>query len=103
MENITEQIRKFYGENKTISYVLIFFVALFLLPIGKLIKPKRRVKRRKPVVKRVRNVRRSATKAGFTKSVTGKMLRVPSGKKPWQVKGSQAAKNRMSKIRKMRR
>lgn len=98
-----DQIKKFYADNKVISYVLIFFVALFVLPIGKLMKPKRRVKRKRPIIKRARAVKRSAAKAGYTKSVTGKLLRIPNGKKPWQVKGSQAAKNRMAKLRKMRR
>jgi len=76
--------------------VLLIVSAKFLIP-----KVKRKAKRRRVTTARRTTTRRKA--GNTTKSVTGANLRVPSGKKPWQVKGSLAARRRMALIRRKRK
>lgn len=114
MNDILNKIKLFYSQNKTLSYILIAVLAVFFLPVHKLFKKKRRYKRRSTRTRTTRRrrtspARRSTSRAssggrraGYTMGVNGTWLRIPAGKKPWQVKGSLAARRRMAKIRKMR-
>lgn len=52
--------------------------------------PKRRARRKTKITVKPKAVRRSYNKA-------------PAGKKAWQVKGSEAARRRMAKLRRMKR
>jgi Flp pilus assembly protein TadB len=107
----------FAGENKTMLYVITAIGAVLL--VGKMMLPKPRRRKRKPVARRstarkstarrstarrstARKTRTRANGKKYTKGVNGKLLLIPAGKKPWQVKGSLAARNRMRKIRAMR-
>lgn len=82
-----EKIKIWFEGNKTLGYILIAVVALFAFK--KFFKAP--VKRRRNRIKVVnRPVRRRST------------VRSTTGKKPWQIKGSLAARRRMAQIRKRR-
>lgn len=90
-----EKVKAWFAVNKTIGIALAGIVALFLLK--RLMKPARRRRRtaRKPrTVSRgakryLRKTRRVYTKGG-------------KAKKPWQIKGSLAARRHMARLRKMK-
>lgn len=93
-------LKQYNAENAAIVVgllVVVFLVAKYAMP-----KSTRR-KRRTSATRRRSSVRRASAPANTTKSVTGANLRVPRGKKPWQVKGSLAARRRMAQIRRKRK
>lgn len=86
-----EKLKIWFGANKVLALSLAALVALFA--IKKFIKPNRRRTRRRTVTRGARRylkrTRRQYTKGG-------------KAKKPWQIKGSLAAKRHMARLRKMR-
>lgn len=89
-----EKIKAWFAVNKTLGIALAGVVSLFILK--KMMKPARRRRRaRKPATvsrgakRYLRKTRRVYTKGG-------------KAKKPWQVKGSLAAKRHMARLRKMK-
>lgn len=89
-----EKIKTWFAVNKTLGIALAGLVGLFLLK--KMMKPARRRRRaRKPATvsrgakRYLRKTRRTYTKGG-------------KAKKPWQIKGSLAAKRHMARLRKMK-
>lgn len=89
-----EKVKEWFTANKTVGIALAGIIALFLFK--KMMKPARRRRRaRKPATvsrgakRYLRKTRRTYTKGG-------------KAKKPWQVKGSLAAKRHMARLRKMK-
>lgn len=89
------KLKLWFMENKPLAIAGGVVLALFVLM--KVIKPKPRRRRLTPGTRRYSTKRfptRRATKRVYTKG--GKT------KKPWQVKGSLAARRHMAQLRKMR-
>jgi len=89
------KLKLWFMENKPLAIAGGLVLGLFLLM--RIIKPGTRRRRLRPGTRRYSTKRfptRRATKRVYTKG--GK------AKKPWQVKGSLAAKRHMAQIRKMR-
>ena len=86
-----EKLKTWIGANKILALSLGALVALFA--IKKFVKPKRRRPRRRTVTRGARRYLKR-TKRQYTKG--GK------AKKPWQIKGSLAARRHMARLRKMR-
>jgi len=91
-----DKIKLWLMENKILAIAVGSLLGL--LALKKLMpKPRRRVKRYKPVpVRRGKTTRRRISRAKRIYTVGGKK------KKPWQIKGSLAARRHMAQIRKKR-
>jgi hypothetical protein len=93
-----DKIKLWLMENKILAIAVGSLLGL--LALRKLMpKPRRRVKRYKPVSQKSGNrvaTRRRISRAKRVYSVGGKK------KKPWQIKGSLAARRHMAQIRKKR-
>jgi hypothetical protein len=97
MNEFTEKALLWLKENKMIALIGGSIAVLLFFP--KLLKPKRRRRRRRTaqtVTYRTRSGRR------LPRSVGTRKARSTGTKKPWQVKGSLAAKRRMAQIRRMK-
>lgn len=88
-----EKLKQLIAENKTIAIVIGGILAIVML--GKFLKPKPR--RRNTRVSVVNKPRRRVSKVTRPRKKT-----VSKGKKPWQVKGSLAAKRYMARLRRMK-
>lgn len=85
--------------------VLVACVAIFILfgrQVKRMLFGVRRVRHRRPVVRRVARRRRSLPRSVGMHKMKPAYHRSGKVKKPWQVKGSQAARRHMAKIRRMR-
>lgn len=93
-----EKIKEWAAANKALALALAGIAGLFI--IRKMVKPKRRRRRVRPV-RYVRGVSRN--KVG-RKVASLKRVYTKGGKakKPWQIKGSLAAKRHMARLRKMK-
>ena len=89
MEELKTKIMTWIGNNMVLAMVLGAVVALFVLKKVMKRTPRRRRRYSAPVKRYTRRTRRR-----YNKSVPGK--------KPWQIKGSLAAKRRMAQIRRKR-
>lgn len=89
-----EKIKEWAGQNKMVALAIAAVAALFIIK-----KMSKRPRRRRRV--------RSITSAGYRRRRTAAPRRRSytkggKAKKPWQIKGSLAAKRRMAQIRKRR-
>jgi hypothetical protein len=89
MNELFSKLKSFYEGNKVLALIITGVVLVMFTPLGKMFRGTSRRRRRKAVrvVYKPRTRRRITIKA----------------KKPWQVKGSLAAKRRMAQIRRKRR
>lgn len=97
-----EKIMAFYAENK--SLVTVFGLIILMIGLAKYAIPAPKRRRRRATRTTTGTTSRTTGKrtGQFTMGVNGKLLRVPAGKRAYQVKGSVAARNRMRAIRKRR-
>lgn len=89
-----EKLKEWAGQNKAVAIALAAVAGLFILK--KMAKKPRRRRRVRTVAASAYRLRRAAAprKRAYTKG--GK------AKKPWQIKGSLAAKRHMAKLRRMK-
>ena len=89
-----EKLKEWAGQNKVLAIALAGLVALFV--VKKMAKKPRRRRRVRTVAASAYRRRRSAAPRKRSYKTGG------AKKKPWQIKGSLAAKRRMAQIRRKR-
>lgn len=98
-----DSIIKFITENKIIAAAIGFVALLLFFP--RMFRQRRRARRRARVVAyrtATRVARRSTRRTVRRATRTARRSSGRKAKKPWQIKGSRAAKLRMARIRRLR-
>ena len=93
-----EKLKEWAGQNKVVALALAGLVALFV--VKKMARRPRRRRRARPA----RYVRGVSRNGAGRKVASVKRVYTKGGKakKPWQIKGSLAAKRHMAKLRRMK-
>lgn len=93
-----EKLKEWAGQNKAVALAIAAIAGLFILK--KMAKKPRRRRRARPV----RYVRGTSRNRVGRKVASVKRVYTKGGKakKPWQIKGSLAAKRHMAKLRRMK-
>lgn len=83
---------------------LVLIILLFGKPLKRLVAPTRRIRRRRPAVttRRRRSLPRSVGMRKASRPARRQYNKNGKAKKPWQIKGSEAARRHMRRIRQMR-
>jgi len=97
MSELFTKIVAFVKANLIIILIVVGVILIFFPKMFRGLLPRRRIRRRRIITQSTRARRRLPRSVGMRKSSPG-----GKAKKPWQIKGSEAARRHMAKLRRMR-